>query len=116
MKHCDFLPEFEKSFKRLSKKYKTLEDDFEKFKEILSKYPAGVGKNFTIIHSEPNCKVVKARMACRALRGRSLRVIYAYLEAEQSFYFIELYFKGEQVNEDKGLISDFLRQGNLRTI
>lgn len=110
MKSFDTSPGFEKNFKRLFKKYKTLEDDFEKFKEILAHYPSGVGKNFVIIHSERSYKIVKARMACRALRDRSLRVIYAYEEASECFHFIELYFKGEQVNESKALISDFLRQ------
>ena len=49
-------------------------------------------------------------MACRALRDRSLRVIYAYTEESDKFYFIELYFKGEQVNENKQLIKKFLSQ------
>ncbi len=110
MKNFNLLPEFEKNFKQLFKKYRTLEDDFEKFKEILVKYPTGVGKNFTIIHSEQACKIIKARMACRALRDRSLRVIYAHMEEGEQFYFIELYFKGEQVNETRGLISNFLRR------
>lgn len=110
MKNFDLSPEFEKNFKQLFKKYKTLKDDFEKFKEILVSYPSGVGKNFVIIHSEPACKIVKARMACRALRDRSLRVIYAYEEANERFSFIELYFKGEQVNENRRLIKEFLSQ------
>ncbi len=109
MKNFNFLPEFEKNFKRLFRKYKTLEDDFEKFKEILISRPTGVGKNFTIIHSEETCKIVKARMACRALRDRSLRIIYAYSEEKQQFDFIELYFKGEQINENKRLVNEFLR-------
>jgi hypothetical protein len=110
MKSFNSLPEFEKNFKRLFKKYRTLEDDLEKFKAILLTHPTGIGTNFTIIHSESVCKIVKARMACRALRDRSLRVIYAYREESGGFYFIELYFKGEQVNEDKSRINEFLRQ------
>jgi len=108
MKNFDLLPEFEKNYKQLFKKYGTLRDDLEKFKEILLKYPTGVGKNFTIINSEQTCKIVKARMACRALRDRSLRLIYAYVEEGEKFYFIELYFKGEQVNENRQLIKEFL--------
>ena len=108
MKSFDLLPEFEKNFKQLFKKYRTLEDDIEKFKATLLSYPTGVGKNFTIIHSEQTYKIVKARMACRALRDRSLRVIYAYTEESDKFYFIELYFKGEQVNENRRLIKEFL--------
>lgn len=112
MKNFDTSPEFEKNFKQIFKKYKTLEDDFEKFKEILVRYPSGVGKNFVIIHFEPACKIVKARMACRALRDRSLRVIYAYEESNERFYFIELYFKGEQTNENRIFINNYLRRLN----
>jgi hypothetical protein len=110
MKNFNLSPKFEKNFKQLLKKYRTLEDDLEKFKAILLTHPTGVGTNFTIIHSESICKIVKARMACRALRDRSLRIIYAYVEKEERFYFIELYFKGEQANENRALINDFLRQ------
>ncbi len=115
MKSFNFSPEFEKNFKRLLKKYKTLNDDFEKFKKILLSYPTGVGKNFIIIRSEQTCKIMKARMACRALHDRSLRVIYAYSEGKQQFDFIELYPKNEQANENKALINDFLRQLNKKT-
>ena len=87
-----------------------MDDDLEKFKAILLTHPAGIGTNFTIIHSEETCKIVKARMACRSLRDRSLRLIYAYLEENDEFYFIELYFKGEQMNETRALIKEFLKQ------
>jgi len=110
MKSFNLSNEFEKNFRQLFKKYRTLEDDFEKFKLIILKYPAGVGKNFTILHCENSCKIIKARMACRALRGRSLRVIYSYAEQTKQFYFIEIYFKAEQTNENKRLIADFLRR------
>src|SRR3989338_236670 len=110
MKSFDLSPEFEKNFKQLFKKYRTLNDDLEKFKAILLAHPTGVGKNFVIIHSELTCKIVKARMACRAFRDRSLRLIYAYREDSGGFYFIEMYFKGEQVNENRQLIKEFLSQ------
>jgi len=110
MKSFNLSPKFAKNLKQLFKKYKTLHDDLEKFKKIISAYPTGIGKNFVIIHSEQECKIVKARMACRALRNRSLRTIYAYVEKSGEFYFIELYFKGEQANENKALINEFLRQ------
>ena len=110
MKSFDLSPEFEKNFKQLFKKYRTLDDDLEKFKAILLTHPTGVGTNFTIIHSEQACKIVKARMACRALRDRSLQLIYAYLAENDEFYFIELYFKGEQMNETRALIKEFLKQ------
>jgi len=109
MNHCNVLAEFEKEFKRLFKKYKTLDTDFEKFKKVLIVTPTGVGKNFVIIHSTETIKIVKARMACRALRGRSLRVVYAYFGQNQRVEFIEIYFKGEKENEDRTRIKEYLK-------
>jgi len=109
MSRFDALIQFEKEFKRLFKKYKTLDDDFEKFKKILITAPTGVGKNFVIIHSLSPIKIVKARMACRALRDRSLRIIYAYFEQNQKIEFIEIYFKGEKENEDRERVKEYLK-------
>ncbi len=109
MNNFNFLPEFEKEFKRLFKKYKTLRDDLEKFKNVLESCPAGVGKNFIIIHSSETIKIIKARMSCRALCDRSLRVIYGYFQQEEKIVFIEIYFKGEKENEDRERIKDYLK-------
>ena len=82
MKNFNSLPEFRRELKKLSRKYAILNDDLEIFKEVLSSSPTGFGKGFTVIHSTEVIKIVKARMACRSLRGKSLRVIYAYLERD----------------------------------
>jgi len=112
MNHFNILAEFKKEFKRLFKKYKTLDDDFEKFKEVLITAPMGIGKNFIIIHSLPTLKMVKARLACRALRDRSLRIIYSHVEPVQRIDFIEIYFKGEKENEDRERIKEYLKNQN----
>ncbi len=104
--------EFTKNFKRLSKKYRSLPDDLLEFKRIVTELPLGSGKHFVILHSQEKVKVVKARFFCRYLRGASLRIIYAYQEAETEIDFIELYFKGEQANENRAFINEFLRQFN----
>lgn len=109
MNHFNATLEFRKEFKRLFKKYKTLDDDIEKFKEILLSSPTGIGNNFTIISFSPSIKIVKARMACRTLRNRSLRIIYAYFVQEQRIEFIELYFKGDEENEDRERIKEYLK-------
>ena len=109
MNNFDALAEFEKEFNRLFKKYKTLDDDFEKFRKVLLATPTGIGKNFIIIHSSSSVKIVKARMACRALRDRSLRIIYAYRVAVSKVEFIEIYFKGEKENEDRERIKEYLK-------
>lgn len=100
--------EFAKTFKRLSKKYRSLPDDLLEFKKVVSELPLGSGKHFVILHSEEEVKIIKARLFCRYLRGASLRIIYAYEEAKTTIDFIELYFKGEQVNENRQLIKEFL--------
>ena len=110
MTNFDETPKFEKEFKRLFKKYRTLGDDFEKFKRVLSAAPTGIGKNFIIIHSSPEIKIVKAHLTCRALKNNHLlRVIYCYFEQEQRIEFIEIYFKGDKENEDRGRIKEYLR-------
>ena len=107
------LSEFEKEFKRLFKKYRTLDDDFKSFKEVLCATPTGVGKNFIIFHSSATMKIVKAHLACRALRNNHLlRVIYSYVEQGQCIEFIELYFKGEKENEDRERIKEYLKNQN----
>lgn len=104
--------EFAKNFKRLSKKYRSLPDDLLEFKKIVSEIPLGSGKHFVVLHENEEVKILKARLFCKYLRGASLRIIYAYREAETTIDFIELYFKGEQVNENRVLINDFLREFN----
>ena len=49
----DQLPKFQKEFKRLSKKYKSLLKDIEQFKGIVSVVPQGNKKHFNINRSTP---------------------------------------------------------------
>lgn len=110
MKNFNELRQFQKELKRLFKKYKTLNEDFEKFKKVLAIYPTGVGKNFIIIYSSPELKIVKAHLACRALRNNHLlRIIYAHVENKKRIEFIELYFKGDKENEDHERIKEYLK-------
>ena len=109
MKDFNSLPEFRRELRKLSRKYSTLNDDLEIFKEVLSSSPTGFGNSFTAIHSTEVIKIVKARMACRSLRGKSLRVIYAYLERERKVEFIEIYYKGNKKSEDRNRIKKYLK-------
>jgi len=110
MRKYEYLKEFSKSYKRLKKKYQTLDDDFEKFCEVLEEYPEGVGRNFVSIYMGKDLKIIKARMACRALREHSLRVVYGYHQKKDIFYFLEIYYKGDQENESRSLINSFLKE------
>ena len=109
MSHFKQLPEFEKELKRLSKKYPTLHQDIKDLEGVLRALPTGSGKNFTIIHHSEKVKLVKTRLACKSLKNRAMRVIYAYHNNEVTFVYIELYFKGNKANEDRERISEYLK-------
>ena len=108
MNHSKRLPEFEKEFSKLLKKYRSLNEDIKNFERFIFENPTGHGKNFTIIHYGDEVKIIKARLMCRSLRDRSIRIIYAYHDNIFEFVYIEIYFKGESVNEDKQRIKKYL--------
>lgn len=104
------LPEFAKEFKKLSRKYCSLDKDFTLFKKLLDAEPLGTGKHFNVLTIVGDTRVVKARLFCQTLRGSSLRVIYSYNGVEIEFIeFIELYFKGDKETEDKNRIKEYLK-------
>lgn len=103
------LPEFEKELKKLSKKYPTIESDIEDIKQILLTSPTGFGKNFIIIKSTDNIKIVKVKIQCESLRSRSIRLIYSYREDKIEFLYIEVYFKGNKENENRERIDEYLK-------
>ena len=101
--------EFQKDFKQLVKRYRSLPDDLQEFCSVVSAVPLGTGKHFTLVKQVGNVRVIKARLFCRYLKGSSLRIVYAYLEQNRQIDFIELYYKGEQENEDRDRIEKYLR-------
>jgi mRNA-degrading endonuclease RelE of RelBE toxin-antitoxin system len=108
------LPEFYKDLKKLSKRYKTIEEDLKTFiKSGLNLYhrdKKDIGGIFQITGlSFERPKIYKAKkFACRSLKGKGvqsgIRVIYAYFEEEDRIELIEIYFKGDKENEDRGRI------------
>ena len=110
----DCLPEFGKDFKKLSKRFRTLEEDFKTFVDTQLNlfHKQGIDNKGVLPISGlgiPNPKIYKAKkFACRSLKGRGvdsgIRVIYAYWEEKDKLEFIEIYFKGDKENEDKDRI------------
>jgi mRNA-degrading endonuclease RelE of RelBE toxin-antitoxin system len=111
------LPEFDKDFKKLAKRFKTLDDDIETFinKQLNLFHKLGID-NKGVVHipalgiEVP--KIYKAiKFACKALKGRGamsgIRIIYAYYENEDVIEFIEIYFKGDKANQDKKRIETY---------
>jgi mRNA-degrading endonuclease RelE of RelBE toxin-antitoxin system len=104
-------PEFERDFKKLSKRFRTLDEDLENLikHQIILLHKVGIDNrgSFQIpgfpFHDPEIFKVKK--FACKALKGRGantgLRLIYAYFKDADRVELIEIYFKGDKENEDK---------------
>lgn len=110
MNHFNQLPEFEKEFSKLSKKYQSLPEDLKKLEKLIGINPVGMGTNFVTIHHSSKVKIIKTRLACKSLRDRSLRLVYAYHNDTVTFVYIELYFKGDKENEDRERIMRYVKK------
>jgi len=113
-------PEFDKDFKKLAKRFKTLNDDIETFinKQLKLTHKLGIDNKGVVHISDLGIEIPKIykakKFACKALKGRGgmsgIRIIYAYYESEDVIEFIEIYFKGDKVNEDKKRIIKYYNQ------
>lgn len=115
------LPAFEKDLKKLSKRFRTLPEDLENFiQNELNLYHKLKIDNHGIFQI-PGLpfefpKIYKAKkFACRSLKGRGaqsgIRVIYAHFEQEDKIELVEIYFKGDKENEDRGRIIGQYQKG-----
>lgn len=98
---------FRKEFKKLLKKYRTLEDDFEVAKKVIAAAPKGDGgKHWNILRRKENRYILKTRMMCRVLKGAELRLIYYYDGNNVEVVFIEIYYKGDKGRENQKRIEE----------
>ncbi len=101
------LPEFQKDLKSLMNKYRTLGDDLDVVKQVLTIEPdARPPFSFLIDNLTLETCVIKVKkIACKSLKGRGvnsgLRLIYAYFNGPGKIIFIELYHKNDKENADK---------------
>ena len=112
------IPEFNKDFKSLLKRFKSLERDFENMKKYTLETFYEKGQPTTaFVPIEGFCsdnytsnKVRK--FSCMALKGRGaasgIRVIFVWEESKRLITFVEIYFKGDKENEDRERLSDFV--------
>jgi mRNA-degrading endonuclease RelE of RelBE toxin-antitoxin system len=108
------LPEFEKDISRLSKRFRTIEDDLKIFieKQVYLYHKLSVDNRGIFQISDlpiENPKIYKAKkFACRSLKGKGvhsgIRVVYAYFEEEDKIELLEIYYKGDKGNEDRDRI------------
>lgn len=106
------LDTFNKEFKKLSKRFITLDEDFKTFKKYAIETFFGENKLDTgsFVKIEGLCneqytsyKVLK--FACKALKNRGnksgIRIIFVKDNKSDLITFVEIYFKGDKENEDR---------------
>lgn len=93
-------PEFQKDFKKLSKKHRSLlQLHFKLLKKVLYLHPEGNNKNkFHLIKNNSKFKFIKFRLFKKSM---PLRFIYAYHKEKSAIDFIELYSKSDKANHDQ---------------
>ncbi len=111
--------EFARDFKKLLRKFKSIEDDLETAKKNaieLFHVREIDNKGIFEIQSVGNTNELKffkiKKFACKSLPGRGvksgIRIVYAYFPNEHKIVFLEIYFKAKQENEDRARISNFI--------
>lgn len=101
------LPEYKRDLKDLLKRYRTLQDDLEVVKKVLTISPDERPPfSFRIDNLGIETCVIKIKkIACKALKGRGvnsgLRLVYALFKEEAKIVFIEVYHKNDKENEDR---------------
>ena len=114
------LPEFEKDFKSLLKRYRTLESDFKTFKKytIETFYEQGTPTTaFVPIEGFCGEEYVSNKVrkfACRSLPGRGsqsgIRIIFVWQAKTRMVTFVEMYFKGDKSEEDRARLREVVRK------
>ena len=109
------LDEFEKDFKMLRKRYRSLPQDLEVLKKVLTLFPNTRPPFSYQINNLgiENCVIKVKKIACKALKGRGvnsgLRLVYAWFKEQQKIIFIELYHKSDKENEDRTRILKYFQ-------
>lgn len=111
--------DFEKDFKRLLKKFPTLNEDIEEAKVFAINlfHLQNMGRKAIFPIPDFCSKEVKIyklkKFACKSFKGRGvrsgIRIIYAFYEEFLQVDFIEIYFKGNKENEDFERIKNYLK-------
>ncbi len=106
------LTEFDKDLKRLIKRYRSIDNDLETVKKVLTIEPGerppfsyridGLGLS--------TCVIKVKKIACKSLKGKGansgLRLVYAHFEAEARVVLVEFYHKSDKETEDRERIKN----------
>jgi mRNA-degrading endonuclease RelE of RelBE toxin-antitoxin system len=113
------LPEFKKDFKKLLKRFHTLDEDLQNFisAQLIPFHKMGLDNNGIFRLTDlgfDNPPVFKAKkFACRSLKGKGvmsgIRIIYAYHSDSDRVDLIEIYFKSIKENADLSRIKKMIK-------
>ena len=123
------IDSFDRDLKRLAKRFSSLPEDLELVKKAaIELYHVKKIDNQAVFPIPNFCSAARAvckikKFACRSLKGRGvrsgIRVIYLIDFTKNEVVFIEMYFKSEQENEDRGRIKEYIklftRDGQIKT-
>ncbi len=105
---------FEKEFKKLKKKYKSLDYNLENLESVIKIFPRGNGsRHWQVLHKADELVICKVRMHCSYLKKKSFRIIYAYnykIKVIEFIKFIEIFFEGNKESENRQRINDYLNK------
>ena len=111
----DEIIEFRKDQKKLVKKYRSLPDDLEEVRKILTTRPdAKPPYSYRIEGLKiKSCMIKVRKISCKSLKTRGiksgLRLIYAYFKEESRIVFVELYHKNDKPMEDRERILKYFK-------
>jgi len=108
------LEEYKRDLKKLSKKHRTLKEDMDVVKKVLTVNPKERPPfSFQIDNLGIETCVIKVRkIASRSFKGKGVnsgfRLIYAHFEEDLKIVLVEIYHKSNKGIEDKErIISNF---------
>ena len=112
------VPEFSKELKKLSKKYKSLNEGFEKFRTVLTKkLPNHTPGTFEISDLGANVKTPIYKVThfrSKDFKGKGsrsgFRIIYAHMQDSEKIIFIEIYHKNNKSNHDIERIKKYFEE------
>lgn len=97
---------FTKEFKKLKKKFRSLDEDLDLFKQVL-KNKTPIDRHTTTLHEDESATIIKSRLFCKYLKGSTLRIVLVFYKTHQEVTFIEIYFKGDKPREDKLRVKEY---------
>lgn len=123
-----FIAEFEKDFKKLEKRFRTLKDDFENMKRSLlevhyvknTPLPANALVDIKGCCGEKYKSQKVRKFACKSLKNlgnrSGIRIIFVIEFSENKDFkitFIEIYYKGDKENEERARLLNFINSKRL---